>query len=244
MKSLLKSTFTFCFPIDFTKLINHLIILIFETFSLSNDKIQIKMDIEIKISRKPVNYNKALTYLEKRLEKVKKGGKELVWFLEHPTTYTAGIRFKKSEILDSSINIIETNRGGKITLHNKGQKIIYFVLNLNKRKKDIRNLINQIEGTIINFLKIYGIRAHADRKNIGIWVQDKKIAAIGIRVTRWIAYHGFSINVDNNLLDYKKIIPCGLDNKKITSIKKEIKKKPINVEKNLKRIFLKNIKNI
>ncbi len=202
------------------------------------------MDIEIKISRKPVNYNKALTYLEKRLEKVKKGGKELVWFLEHPTTYTAGIRFKKSEILDSSINIIETNRGGKITLHNKGQKIIYFVLNLNKRKKDIRNLINQIEGTIINFLKIYGIRAHADRKNIGIWVQDKKIAAIGIRVTRWIAYHGFSINVDNNLLDYKKIIPCGLDNKKITSIKKEIKKKPINVEKNLKRIFLKNIKNI
>ena len=75
-------------------------------------------------------------------------------------------------------------------------------------------------------------------------VQDKKIAAIGIRVTRWIAYHGFSINVDNNLLDYKKIIPCGLDNKKITSIKKEIKKKPINVEKNLKRIFLKNIKNI
>ena len=202
------------------------------------------MDIEIKISRKPVNYNKALTYLEKRLEKVKKGGKELVWFLEHPTTYTAGIRFKKSEILDSSINIIETNRGGKITLHNKGQKIIYFVLNLNKRKKDIRNLINQIEGTIINFLKIYGIRAHADRKNIGIWVQDKKIAAIGIRVTRWIAYHGFSINVDNNLLDYKKIIPCGLDNKKITSIKKEIKKKPINVEKNIKRIFLKNIKNI
>ena len=202
------------------------------------------MDIEIKISRKPVNYNKALTYLERRLEKVKKGGKELVWFLEHPTTYTAGIRFKKSEILDSSINIIETNRGGKITLHNKGQKIIYFVLNLNKRKKDIRNLINQIEGTIINFLKIYGIRAHADRKNIGIWVQDKKIAAIGIRVTRWIAYHGFSINVDNNLLDYKKIIPCGLDNKKITSIKKEIKKKPINVEKNLKRIFLKNIKNI
>ena len=93
------------------------------------------MDIEIKISKKPVNYKKALQFLEKRVNEVKKGANELVWFLEHPTTYTAGIRYKKEEIIDKTIKILKTNRGGKITLHNKGQKVIYFVINLNKRKK-------------------------------------------------------------------------------------------------------------
>ena len=109
------------------------------------------MDIEFKISKNPVNYKKALKLLEKRVNLVKKGGRELVWFLEHPTTYTAGIRYKNEEILDKSINVIKTNRGGKITLHNPGQQIVYFVINLNKKKKDIRNLSKQIENTIINF---------------------------------------------------------------------------------------------
>ena len=179
------------------------------------------MDIEFKISKKPINYRKALLLLEKRVDRVKKGGKELVWFLEHPTTYTAGIRSKNEEILDKSIKVIRTNRGGKITLHNPGQQIVYLVINLNKRKKDIRNLVKQIENSIIEFLKIYKIKSYADKKNIGIWVKKKKIAAIGIRVTRWVAYHGFSININNNINDYKKIIPCGLDNFKITSLKKE-----------------------
>ncbi len=182
------------------------------------------MDVEIKISKKPVNYRKAINIMEKRVDKVKKGGRELVWLLEHPTTYTAGVRFKSEEILDKSINIIKTNRGGKITLHNPGQKIIYFVLNLNKRKKNIRNLINQIEKIIIKFLSIYKIKSHADKKNIGIWVKNKKIAAIGIRVSRWVAFHGFSINIDNDIHEYKKIVPCGLDNERITSIKNEKKK--------------------
>ena len=113
------------------------------------------MDVEFKISKNPVNYNKALMFLEKRVEFVKQGGKELVWFLEHPLTYSAGIRSKKEEILDKSITVIKTNRGGKITLHNPGQQIVYFVLNLNKRKKDIRNLVRQIESIIIKFLSIY-----------------------------------------------------------------------------------------
>ena len=174
------------------------------------------MDIEFKNSKKPVNYEKALMLLEKRVNEVKKGGRELVWFLEHPTTYTAGIRYKKEEILDKSINIVKTNRGGKITLHNPGQKIVYFVLDLNRRKKNIRNLVREIENIIVEFLKVYKIKSYADKKNIGIWVNKKKIAAIGIRVSRWVAYHGFSININNNLNDYKKIIPCGLDNEKIT----------------------------
>jgi len=197
------------------------------------------MDIEFKTSKKPVNYKKALHFLKKRVKKVKKGGRELVWFLEHPTTYTAGIRYKKEEILDKSIKIIKTNRGGKITLHNPGQKIIYFVINLNKRKKDIRNLVRQIENIIINFLSIYKIKSYPDKKNIGIWVKGKKIAAIGIRVTNWIAYHGCSINIKNNLKEYKKISPCGLNNRNITSVKNERKNITDNVNKSLKNLFLK-----
>ena len=198
------------------------------------------MDIEFKISKTPVNYKKALMFLEKRVELVKQGGKELVWLLEHPLTYSAGIRSKKEEILDKSITVIKTNRGGKITLHNPGQQIVYFVLNLNNRKKDIRNLVRQIENIIIKFLSIYKIKSNPDKKNVGIWIKDKKVAAIGIRVSRWIAYHGFSINIKNNLNDYKKILPCGLKNEKITSLKNE-KKDISNVKKNLKTIIQENL---
>ena len=194
------------------------------------------MDIEFKISKKPVNYKKALKLLEKRVNEVKKGGKELVWFLEHPTTYTAGIRSKNDEILNKSIKIIKTNRGGKITLHNPGQQIVYFVINLNKRKKDIRNLVRQIENTIIDFLKIYKIKSYADKKNIGVWVKRKKIAAIGIRVSRWVAYHGFSININNNLKEYRNIVPCGLNNEKVTSLENQ-NREVINIRKNLKKIL-------
>ena len=198
------------------------------------------MNIEFKISKNPVNYKKALQLLEKRVNEVKMGGRELVWFLEHPTTYTGGIRSKKEEILDKSISVTRTNRGGKVTLHNPGQQIVYFVINLNKRKKDIRNLVRQIENTIIKFLKIYKIKSYADKKDVGIWVKRKKIAAIGIRVSRWIAYHGFSINIKNNLNDYKKIMPCGLDNRKITSLKNE-KKIPIGIKKNLKKFIIQDL---
>ena len=203
------------------------------------------MSIEVKISKARIPYKKAMFVLEKRVEDVKKGfKKELIWILEHPTTYTGGIRSSKNEILDKKIKIIKTNRGGKITLHNPGQKIIYFVLDLNKRKKDIRLLIKTIEASIIELLKIYNIYGNSDKKNIGIWVKKRKIAAIGLRVSRWIAYHGCSINISNNLSEYLKIIPCGLDNKKVTSIKNEKNIKPINYEKKLVNIFIKNINNI
>ena len=203
------------------------------------------MNIEIKISKKPISYVSALKYLEKRVKNIKLGiNKDLIWILEHPKTYTAGIRFDKNEVLDKKIKIVKTNRGGKITVHNPGQKIIYFAIDLNKRKKDIRNFVSVIEKSIIEFLRKYSIKSTADKKNIGIWVKDKKIAAIGIRVTKWIAYHGCSINVDNNLNDYKKIIPCGLNNSKVTSMKNESNYFKKNIEKNLKEIFANNIKDI
>ena len=203
------------------------------------------MPLEIKISKKLVNYEKALNLLTKRVDLLKKSkGNELIWILEHPLTFTAGIRSKNEEVLDKNIEIIKTNRGGKITLHNPGQKIIYFALNLNKRKKDIRNLVKQIENSIIEFLENFKIKSHADRNNVGIWVKGKKIAAIGIRVTNWIAYHGCSINVSNSLEPYKKIIPCGLNNSDVTSVANEGKVKSININQLLKKIFIKNLKNI
>ena len=200
------------------------------------------MSIEIKISKKRISYKKAMLFLNKRVDEVKNGKKrELLWILEHPTTYTAGVSFNQKEILDKKIKIIQSNRGGKITLHNPGQKIIYFVINLNKRKKDIRKFINVIEKSVIQFLETYKIKANKDKKNIGIWVHEKKIAAIGIRVSRWVAYHGCSINISNNLNQYLKIIPCGLNNKKVTSVFKEKNIKPVNYENRLAEIFVKNI---
>ena len=133
------------------------------------------MSIEVKISKKRVNYKKAMYILEKRVENVKKGlKKEFIWILEHPTTFTGGIRSKENEILDKSIKVIKTNRGGKITLHNPGQKIIYFVINLNKRKKDIRLFINIIEKSIIEILKKYNIKAYSDRKMLVFGLKIKK----------------------------------------------------------------------
>ena len=203
------------------------------------------MSVEIKLTKKPIPYEKAMLFLNKRVKEVKNGdNKELIWILEHPKTYTAGVSFKQNEIIDKTIKIIRTNRGGKITLHNPGQKIIYFVLNLNNRKKDIRKFINTIETTIIEFLKILKINAKKDKKNIGIWVKGKKIAAIGLRVSRWVAFHGFSINISNNLKEYLKIVPCGLDNKKVTSVFLERKIIPKNFEMKLVDIFIKNINKI
>ena len=203
------------------------------------------MSIEIKLSKKPIPYKKAMLFLNKRVEEVKNGdNEELIWILEHPKTFTAGVSFKQNEIIDKNIKIIKTNRGGKITLHDKGQKIVYFVINLNNRKKDIRKLINIIEKSIIEFLKIYKIKAKNDKKNIGIWVNKKKIAAIGLKISKWIAFHGCSININNDLKEYLKIVPCGLDNQKITSVYEEKGIVLKNIESNLIHLFLKNINKI
>ena len=182
------------------------------------------MKIEIKKSTKPVEYKKAIDCLEKRLVQInQKKETELIWILEHPSIYTAGTSYNENEILDKSINVIKTNRGGKITYHGPGQTICYFVIDLNKRKKDIRKFTTTIENTIIQTLKEYQINSFNDRDNIGIWVNHenkiKKIAAIGIKVSRWIAYHGFAINVNNNLESYNKIIPCGIKNKSVSNLK-------------------------
>ena len=180
------------------------------------------MDLEIKKSIKPINYFEAINLLEKRLDDLSKNkSKELIWTLEHDEIFTAGTSYRNNEILDKSINIIKTNRGGKITCHAPGQLVCYFVLDLRK-KKDIRKFITCIEKTIIETLKEYKINTFSDQNNIGIWYKKNnmtyKIAAIGVRVKKWIAYHGFSINIKNNLDQYKKIIPCGIKDKGVTNL--------------------------
>ena len=205
------------------------------------------MNIEIKITKKPVEYNKAITFLENRLIKLKNNkANELIWLLEHPNTYTAGTSYSDNEILDKNIKIIKTSRGGKVTWHGPGQKICYFVIDLNRRKKDIRKFISILEKTIIETLKEYKIQSYSDKKNIGIWInhdnQVKKVAAIGVRVKKWIAYHGFSININNNLNEYKKIIPCGIKDKKVTNLKQIKNQKYKNFEKKIIKNFIKNLK--
>jgi len=182
------------------------------------------MNIEVKNSIKSIDYSKSMEILEKRVQDVYAGKKnELLWLLEHKSVYTAGASSKDADLLDKKINVVKTNRGGKHTFHGKGQKVIYFVLNLNKRGKNIRKLITNIELCIIDVLKEYRVESYPDKKNIGIWVghknNPKKIAAIGIKVKKWIAYHGFALNICNNLSKYNKIIPCGIKNKGITSLK-------------------------
>ena len=120
------------------------------------------------------------------------------------------------------MSLIKTNRGGKITCHGPGQLVCYFVIDLKKRQKDIRKFITLIERTIIESLLKFNIESFGDPKNIGIWINSKnevkKVAAIGIRVRKWIAYHGFAININNDLTKYKNIIPCGIIDRGVTNL--------------------------
>ena len=204
------------------------------------------MNIEIKKSIKPINYFDAINILESRLKNLYENNEqELIWTLEHNEVFTAGTSYKENEIIDKSIKILETNRGGKITYHGPGQLICYFVLDLRK-KKDIRKFITIIEKTIIQTLKFYKIETFPDKDNIGIWYkynnEVKKIAAIGIRVSKWIAYHGFAININNDLENYKKIIPCGISDKGVTNLKSIIDQDYSDISDKLIKNFILNLK--
>ena len=207
------------------------------------------MTIEIKKSQNPVKYEDAISFMEDRLKDIDlKKVDDLIWVLEHDHIYTSGTSYNENEIIDKSINIIKTNRGGKITYHGPGQLICYFVIDLKKGKKDIRKFISVIEKSIIETLNLYDIVTFADKENIGIWYNDnstiKKVAAIGVRVSKWIAYHGFSINISNDLKKYDAIIPCGIKDKGITNLK-QIKNQNYDELKNkLIEIFKTNLKNL
>ena len=206
------------------------------------------MNIEIKKSQKLVKYEEALRLMEERLLQIdQKKSKDLIWVLEHENIYTAGTSYKENEILDNSIKVFKSNRGGKITYHGPGQLICYFVIDLKKIKKDIRNFISIIEKTIIDSLKSYDINTFSDKENIGIWYDDnskiKKVAAIGVRVSKWIAYHGFSINIDNDLKKYNAIVPCGINDKGITNLKTINNQSYTDLKDRIIKNFISNLQN-
>ena len=207
------------------------------------------MNIEIKKSTKPVKYNDALTQLEARSKLVSQNEeKELIWILEHEPIYTAGTSYSENDIIDKTINICETNRGGKITFHGPGQLMFYFVIDLRNKNKDIRKFISAIENSIIETLKEFKIECQADKENIGIWFSNngklEKIAAIGVRVSKWIAYHGFCLNIKNDLEPFKKIVPCGISDKKVTNLTKISKIKFNKIDEILINKFILNLKDL
>ena len=181
------------------------------------------MKLEIKISKKPVEYQEAIKFLEERVIKIQnKKSCNLLWILEHPNLYSAGTSAKETDLLNKNkFPIYKTNRGGQWTFHGDGQKIIYFAIDLNS-EKNIKNFVRKIENWIIKVLNNYKIESSNDPNNIGIWVKNnnnlEKIAAIGIRVKKWIAFHGYSLNINVNKKNYNGIIPCGINDKGIANM--------------------------
>jgi lipoyl(octanoyl) transferase len=206
------------------------------------------MNIEIKKSIKPIKYADAIEFLEERLKNINDNKKnDLIWILEHEEIYTAGTSYKEEEVLNKDIDLIKTNRGGKITYHGPGQLICYFAIDLKQRHKNIRKFITLIEKTIIESLSEYNIKSFGDPKNIGIWINDKngtkKVAAIGVRVSKWIAYHGFAININNDLNKYKNIIPCGIVDKGVTNLKEVSDQNYNSLSNVIVNNFTKNLEN-
>ena len=189
-----------------------------------------KSNIDIKTSSQNIEYFDALDFMEKKVDKILCNEEnEMLWFLNHNHIYTCGTSAKKNEILSKTdIPILQTNRGGKTTYHGPGQRVVYFMINLNKRKKDIRKFINIIENSVISLLKEFDIEATTFPERVGIWIlksqgnilsKEKKIGAIGLRIKKWITYHGLSFNINPDLKFYENINACGLNNYSSTSLK-------------------------
>ena len=212
--------------------------------------------IEIKISNEDINYKEAVLFMESKVRDISENhSKELLWFLSHNHIFTQGTSASDDEILDSNvIEVLKTNRGGKTTYHGPGQRIVYFMLNLNNKKKDIRKFISVIENSVIDFLKNYNVEARAFKDRVGIWViknnkmtfdKEKKISAIGLRVKKWITYHGMSFNINPDLKYYNSIHSCGLKEYKNTSLNElGIKIDQKEFDEGFKKIFLKKLKTI
>ncbi len=210
-------------------------------------------EIEIIKSNQLIDYESAIKFMKSRVENIFQNNKdELLWFLEHDHIYTQGTSAKSSEILNTNkIKTIKSNRGGKTTYHGPGQRILYFLINLNKRKKDIRKFINIIEISLINLLSNYNVEAKSFSDRVGIWVtksdkvkfeKERKIGAIGLRVSKWITYHGLSFNIDPDMKYYDYINACGLEDYKHTSLKElNINISYEEFDESFSKIFLKNL---
>ena len=207
-------------------------------------------NIERLTTNKLIDYKDSIKIMEQRIQEIHQGTQnELIWFLNHNHIYTQGTSASNKEIIkNTNTPIIKTNRGGKTTYHGPGQRIVYFLLDLNKRKKDVRKFITTIENSLIKFLKIYNVEAKTFADRVGIWVteahnkrlaKEEKIGAIGLRLKKWITYHGLSFNINPDLSYYNFIHACGMENYKITSLKKLGVKIPVEkFDEEFSKIFI------
>ena len=180
---------------------------------------------EWKIQDAFIAYEEAVDWMQKRVLALQKGeASECVWLLEHPPLYTMGPRGALQDVLPSAtLPVVETRRGGQVTYHGPGQRVVYLILDLKTRKQDIKWYVATLETWIIQVLDHFGIQGERRPGRVGVWVQkngvDHKIAALGVRVQKWVTSHGISLNVNPDLGPYKNIIPCGLSDSGVTSLR-------------------------
>ena len=180
------------------------------------------------ISANPVDYPVALAAMTARAAAIRdEGAPELVWLLEHPPLYTSGTSAKPQDLIDPTrLPVFETGRGGQFTYHGPGQRVVYLMLDLKVRGSDVRGLVRDLEAWVIQSLAAFNIKGETRAGRVGIWVKrpekgegrEDKIAAIGLRVTRWVTTHGISLNVEPDLSHYDGIVPCGITGHGVTSL--------------------------
>jgi lipoyl(octanoyl) transferase len=204
----------------------------------------IPAEIEWRTSDAPVAYEDALGFMEERAAAIRAGtARECVWLLEHPPLFTAGTSADPAELFNPlEFPVYHAGRGGRYTYHGPGQRVVYVMLDLDKRGKDIRCFVHALESWMIDALGTLGVSAHRADGRIGIWVgegsNEKKIGALGVRVKRWVTLHGFALNIAPDLAHFGGIVPCGIAEYGVTSLAELGKQIPMTgVDASLKRSF-------
>ncbi len=187
--------------------------------------------VQWRFSDQPVPYDDALAQMERDVANIAQGGEEVLWLLEHPPLYTAGTSAKDTDLLHARFPVYQTGRGGQYTYHGPSQRVIYVMLDLNKRGRDVRRFVQNLEAWVIGGLAQFQVKGQIREGRVGVWVErpdkprlldgsmaEDKIAAIGIRLKKWVSFHGISINVDPDLAHYDGIVPCGISQYGVTSL--------------------------
>lgn len=183
-------------------------------------------EIELCIESAPVPYRTALDAMSARNEAIHDGrARELIWLLEHPPVYTAGTSAPAGELLDPRFEVVSAGRGGRYTYHGPGQRVCYVLLDLRRRQRDVRGFVHSLEAWVIRTLSTFGVDSFRREGRIGIWTMEPdgseaKIGAIGVRIRRWVTMHGFAVNIHPDLSHFSGIVPCGIGEFGVTSLKK------------------------
>jgi lipoyl(octanoyl) transferase len=183
----------------------------------------VRLPPEWKISDQPVSYPEAVAAMEARVAAIAEGAaSEQIWLLEHPPIYTAGTSARDEDLIEARFPVYRTGRGGQFTYHGPGQRVAYAMLDLKRRKPDVRAFVCDLEEWLIQALAELGVKGERREGRVGIWVQrgmrEDKIAALGVRIKRWVSFHGVALNVDPDLSHFTGIVPCGVTQHGVTSL--------------------------